>query len=143
LTTLARLARQADGVGIIAYCLTRNAYHIIAEERIQGAGAKFLHKLSVSYATYFQYKYKYAGKLFKGSYKDDELVNIDKMMLAICKIHNLPNETNQDPLTYPWSSYKKYLAEQAPWLYKKPITDFFKTNDLAKPLKEFTDSVGL
>lgn len=138
LTLLAKLARQTAGLGVIAYVLTANSFNIVIHEFDKNISSKFVHKLGVSYAMYFQNKYEFKGKLFKGPYKDKFLENKDSIMLEICRLHLLPEDFGHDPEFYKWSSYAKYLANRGPWLKKDLVKDYLKSYNFANDLRFFT-----
>src|SRR3989338_1881990 len=56
-------------VDIHGWCLMKNHYHLLVSERAEGALTKFLMKLNVGYAKYFNEKYKRSGTLFQGRTK--------------------------------------------------------------------------
>jgi putative transposase len=140
---VARLSRKTPNLGVIGYVLMRDSYYLVLEELKRGTAPSFLHRLNVTYALYFQYKYQTTGKLFKGPYKDRILNSEDELMVALSKIYRMPEKIGQHNDTYEWSSLKKYLQNKAPWLHKKPIIDYFRTNDLPLALRDFVVSVNI
>lgn len=64
-------------VRILAYCVMDNHYHLLLEEIREGGITKFMHKLGVGYAKYFNKKYDRVGSLFQDKFKnilvDDDL----------------------------------------------------------------------
>ena len=56
-------------VQIHGWCLMRNHYHLLLSEIIDRGITKFLMKLNVGYAKYFNQKYKRVGTLFQGRTK--------------------------------------------------------------------------
>ncbi|MEK7603231.1 MAG: hypothetical protein AAB459_03240 [Patescibacteria group bacterium] len=137
-TTLAKLARQTTGLSIIAYVLTATSFNLVVHEHERDNLSKFMHKLSVSYAMYFQNKYQSTGKIFQGPFKDTVLDSDDEIMLEICRLHLLPDGFGFDPERYDWSSYGKYLNNRAPWLKKDFVIHYLKTNNIAYDLRYFT-----
>jgi putative transposase len=143
LSILARLSRGTPAVSILGFVLMRNHFYLIVEESVRGESSKFLHKLSVSYAMYFQFRYQHTGKIFKGPYEDSIITDEEDAMLALSKMHRLPEGLNIDIESYSWSSYRKYIHNQAPWLDKHLVVDYFKTPDYLEALKDFTLTVAL
>jgi putative transposase len=56
-------------VEILAFCLMPNHFHLLLRQKENGGITKFMRKLSVGYANYFNQKYKRTGTLFQGRYK--------------------------------------------------------------------------
>ncbi len=56
-------------VDILAFCLMDNHYHLLLAPRVKDGIVKFMRKLNIGYAKYFNEKYKRSGALFQGRYK--------------------------------------------------------------------------
>ena len=56
-------------VDILAFCLMPNHYHLMLREKTVGGIVRFMKKLNMGYARYFNEKYKRSGALFQGRYK--------------------------------------------------------------------------
>lgn len=56
-------------VDLHAWCLMKNHYHLLLSERTEGGLTKFIRKLNVGYANYFNERYKRSGSLFQGRTK--------------------------------------------------------------------------
>lgn len=56
-------------VNIHAFCLMPNHYHLLLSARVEGGIPKFMKKLNMGYARYFNEKYERSGALFEGRYK--------------------------------------------------------------------------
>lgn len=56
-------------VNIHAFCLMPNHYHLLLSPRVDDGVAKFMKKLGIGYAKYFNIKYERKGTLFEGRYK--------------------------------------------------------------------------
>ena len=56
-------------VEILAFCLMPNHYHLLLRPRFDDGVTKFIKKLNMGYARYFNEKYKRRGTLFEGRYK--------------------------------------------------------------------------
>jgi len=72
-TNMIDLRNQSLGreqiVDIHGWCLMKNHYHLLLSECTDGGITKFLRKLNVGYANYFNDKYKRSGALFQGRTK--------------------------------------------------------------------------
>src|SRR3989338_6979838 len=69
-------------VDIHGWCIMGNHYHLLMSGRIDGGISKFLRKLNVGYAMYFNEKYKRQGTLFQGRTKKIH-INSDAHFLHI------------------------------------------------------------
>lgn len=113
-------------VTIHGWCLMRNHYHLLLSEIEEGGISKFLMKLNVGYAKYFNKRYKRSGTLFQSRTKKI-LIEKDAHFLHILNyIHLNPLDHKSDFRKwregaisstaqalaylnkYPWSSYHNY-----------------------------------
>jgi len=56
-------------VDIYAFCIMPNHYHLLLSPKIEDGVVKFMRKLDIGYAKYFNQKYKRKGTLFESRYK--------------------------------------------------------------------------
>ncbi len=56
-------------VKVHAFCLMPNHYHLLLSPLVENGIPKFMKKLNMGYAKYFNKKYKRSGALFQGKYK--------------------------------------------------------------------------
>jgi len=56
-------------VDIHLFCLMKNHYHLLLSSKIEHGIPRFMQKLNMGYARYFNEKYKRSGALFEGKYK--------------------------------------------------------------------------
>jgi len=56
-------------VEILAFCLMPNHFHLLLRQREEGGLTKFMRKIGVGYANYFNQKYQRSGALLQGRYK--------------------------------------------------------------------------
>lgn len=113
-------------VDLHAWCLMGNHYHLLISERAEGGLTKFVRRLNVGYANYFNERYKRQGTLFQGRSKKI-LIRTDAHFLHILNyIHCNPLDlarggkgwrdqklvNTADALRnlskYKWSSYLDY-----------------------------------
>lgn len=66
-------------VGVGAYCLMANHFHILLAPARDGGVTRFMQKLSTGYSMYFNNKYKRTGTLFEGRFKAQH-VNEDRYL---------------------------------------------------------------
>lgn len=122
---------------LLVYCLMPNHFHLLLKQITINGITKLLRRITITYAMYFNKRYKRVGHLFQGIYKA-ALIDNDPYLLHLSRyIHLNPSElTGIIPVTYPYSSYRYYLGEKhAPWLKPKFILDYFQNNknDLLLP----------
>ncbi len=117
-------------VEIHGWCLMGNHYHLLLSEVVEGGLTRFLRKLNVGYAMYFNARYKRVGTLFQGRTKKIR-INSDAYFLHILNyIHLNPLDfkkgcaswrsreiANADSAlkyldTYRWSSYLDYCGKK-------------------------------
>ena len=115
-------------VEILAFCLMPNHYHLLFRSLSSDGIVKFMKRLNMGYAKYFNEKYQRKGTLFEGRYK---LVSVSKESHFI----HLPYYIHLNPLdlimpkwrkgkiedykkafnfleNYRWSSYLDYIGEK-------------------------------
>ena len=63
--------RKKPLVGIGAYCLMPNHFHILITQLNDGGISKFMQKLTTGYSMYYNQKYKRTGTLFEGKFKSE------------------------------------------------------------------------
>jgi len=110
-------------VDIHSWCLMKNHYHLLISERTEGGLTKFIRKLNIGYAKYFNEKYVRSGTLFQGRTKKI-LVDSDAHFLFI--IHYI----HLNPLDFlgnekEWRKYKIKNVERAiSYLYEYRWSSF-------------------
>jgi putative transposase len=70
--------------------LMRNHYHLVVSERVEGGLTRFLRKLNVGYAKYFNERYERSGTLFQGRTKKILIVNDAHFLHILHYIHLNP-----------------------------------------------------
>lgn len=117
-------------VDIHGWCLMKNHYHLLVSERIEGGLTKFLRKLNVGYANYFNEKYKREGSLFQGRTKKIHINSSAYFLHILHYIHFNPldyatenqgrrtrniadaQKAHEYLLKYRWSSYLDYCGQR-------------------------------
>lgn len=97
-------------VEILAFALMPNHYHLIIRQRVNDGVVKFMQKLGIAYAKFFNEKYKRSGHLFEGRFKA-ELIKRDAHFLY------LPYYIHLNPLDIAFPGWKKKGIKD----YKKAI----------------------
>lgn len=126
-------------VGVAAYCLMSNHYHLLLQTS-EGNLARAMRHLGGVYTQWFNRRHSLDGQLFKGRYKAI-LVGEDEYFQGLVRyIHHNPLKaglvkTLED---YPWSSHHGYLqrGDASKWLHVKPLLSEF-SDDPAKARTEY------
>src|SRR3989344_1735467 len=77
-------------VEIHGWCIMGNHYHLLVSECVEGGLTKFLMKLNVGYAKYFNEKYKRSGTLFQGRTKKVHIATDAHFLHILHYIHLNP-----------------------------------------------------
>lgn len=104
--------KQDNRFKLYAFCLMDNHVHMLISEEDEDI-AKVNKRITVSYVSYFNKKYKRVGHLFQDRYKS-EVVTEDNYILTLARyIHQNPLKACvvKDLKDYKWSSYHGYLNE--------------------------------
>jgi putative transposase len=116
-------------VDIHGWVLMENHYHLLLSERIEGGLTKFIRKLNIGYAKYFNERYERSGTLFQGRTKKILIESHSHFLYILHYLHLNPLDfligaerwregrikSMRDALkhlrTYRWSSYLDYCGE--------------------------------
>jgi putative transposase len=131
---------------IYAYCLMNNHVHLLINEGNEEI-ARIMKRINVSYAYYFNKKYKRVGHLFQDRFKSEAIESEEYLLAAARYIHNNPVKANivSNPGLYRWSSYNTYVKEDkrlGSIVDTNPILGLFSHNNIeiaVKSLIEFTN----
>lgn len=99
-------------VGVLAYCLMPNHFHLLLKQIADNGITIFMRKVSNSYSHYKNLKSKRIGPLFQGRFKS-VLVETDEQLSHLSRyIHLNPvvGGLVSKPGDYRWSSFKEYLG---------------------------------
>lgn len=77
-------------VGIGAYVLMPNHFHLLITEIDDGGISKFMHKVSSGYSHYYNKKYERTGSLFEGKFKSEHVYNDRYLKYIFSYIHLNP-----------------------------------------------------
>ena len=115
-------------VSIGAWCLMTNHFHLLIKQESDGGITKFMRKLGVGYAMFFNLKYQRTGALFGGLFKS-KLIGADdnymRKLFGYIHINALEiefpgwqNKVNKSSInmkkflkSYRFSSYPDYIGE--------------------------------
>ncbi len=96
-------------VEFIAYCLNPNHYHFILCPVIENGIEKFIHRLNMGYAKYFNEKYKRGGVLFQGPFRsvhvgsNEQLLYLSAYVNLNYLVHGLGHAVSK-------SSWEEYVG---------------------------------
>ncbi len=112
-------------VKIMSYAIMPNHYHFLLKQVSDNGVSRFMQKLGVGFAQYFNRQNERTGRLWESEYKavpiksDAQLLHISryihfnplKLFLPDWKIRGIENWDVANALltSYPWSSYSHYL----------------------------------
>lgn len=132
-------------VEILSYCLVPNHFHFFVQQNKEHGIVKFMHRLSMGYARYFNLRHERTGRLFEGSFKAVAIERDEHFMHLPRYIHL--NALDQSDLNwrdgkivdwekaetfldnYPWSSHRAYkgLKESLPITALAGVREIFPT----------------
>ncbi len=142
--------REVPLVGVGAYCLMSNHFHILLTPVADMGVSKFLKKLMTGYVMYFNKKYERSGGLFEGVYKSKYIDTDEYLKYIYSYIHLNPvrsklsnrslsfaeaviNETSVKE--YKYSSYIDYINDnrnEAMILTKDLFPEYFTNSNQAR-----------
>lgn len=115
-------------VDILAFVLMPNHYHLLLSPRVKDGISRFMKKVNMGYAKYFNQKYNRTGTLFEGRYKSIAAKNDAHFLYLPNYIHLNPldldspewrnkkvynyKETIQFLENYKWSSFPDYIGKK-------------------------------
>ncbi|MDO9533809.1 MAG: transposase [Bacillota bacterium] len=105
--------KQGDRYYLHVFCLMDNHIHLMINEGIEDV-SNVMKRITVSYVSYFNKKYKRVGHLFQDRFKS-ETVEQDSYVLSLARyIHQNPVKAGlvEKASDYKWSSYGCYLNEE-------------------------------
>lgn len=134
---------ETFGVGIHAYCLMPNHYHLLLETPRANLSLAMRH-LSGVYTQRMNRRASTDGPLFRGRFKAT-LIDADSYLAQLSRyIHLNPLEARlvRHPGNYPWSSYRAYLGRVQPpdWLTLQAVLALFGKRGAWRRYQEFVES---
>lgn len=127
LNELFKIERKMPLVGIGAFCLMPNHFHLLLKEIREGGISQFMQKVGTAYAMYFNKKYDRTGNLFVKPFRSKHISDDDYLQCVIQYIHCNPAEIFQPAwkqgkakdlaglernlLAYPYSSFGSHQEQ--------------------------------
>ena len=115
-------------VDILAFCLMPNHYHLLLTPRKENAVPKFMKKLNMGYARYFNTKNTRSGALFEGRYRSVDITEQAHFLYVPFYIHLNPLDLHTPSWRngliqnsgealnfledYRWSSFPDYVGKK-------------------------------
>lgn len=149
-------------VDILAFCLMPNHYHMLLSPKVEHGIPKFMQKVNMGYAKYFNQKYKRTGVLFQGPYKNILITSEVHFLHLPFYIHfnpldlsypewrenkiSNPNKALEFLKSYRWNSHLDYLdIKNFPSvLNMKILMEIFgSSNDYKKLVKNYLKDVQI
>lgn len=107
-----------------------NHFHLILKQLPEADKktniSNLMRRLTITYAMYFQYKYKHTGTLFESKFKN-VTIDSDKQLLYLSKyIHQNPQKLTKKLSNYTHSSYPAFInkVKLPEWLHPEYIFKF-------------------
>lgn len=139
------LNSQPKLVEIICFRLLSNHFYFIIKQLQKNGISKFMHKLSMGYANYFNNKYIRTGSLFEGSFKakyidtNEYLLGLSVYVNCNVQIHGIIKYADK----YKWRGYPEYIYKSKNNICDKNIIvdQFTDTNDYANFVNDFMPEI--
>jgi len=123
-------------IGIIAFCLIPNHFHLLLKQLSESGISLFLSQLQNSYTKFFNLKYNRVGPLFQGQFKavrietDSQLAHVSRY-LHLNPYSSFVIKDREELEAYTWSSLNDYLGfePQNPFIENKVIMGLFGSTE--------------
>ncbi|KKS04961.1 hypothetical protein A2W70_05760 [Candidatus Curtissbacteria bacterium RIFCSPLOWO2_02_41_11] len=104
--------KTLHNVSVISYCLMPNHFHLLIKQNTDEPISKFINRLNLAYAMYFNKRYERVGPLFQGRFKAINVDNDEYLLHLTRYIHLNPLEVlgGNRLEDYWWSSLRIYLG---------------------------------
>ena len=134
----------SDEVGLVAYCLMPNHFHLLLQQRFSHSVTSLLRRVLTAYSMYFNKRYERVGSLFQGRFQAKEISSDEYLLHLTRYIHRNPVEAKivsiKNLALYKYSSYPTYLGlEERYWVKAKPILDYFSQKGSKQEYKNFVE----
>jgi REP element-mobilizing transposase RayT len=102
-----RVATEASGCHVLAYCLMTNHVHLVLRTTQEPISA-VIKRLGVSYSGWFNRKYGRVGHLFQDRFRSQAVEDDSYFVTLLRYVWNNPVEAGlvDRPEKYPWSSHR-------------------------------------
>ncbi len=86
--------REKIDITILAYCIMSNHAHILFYEQNKENLTKYMHRINLLYAKYYNKKYDRVGYVFRDRYKTQPIYSEKYLYMCVKYIHNNPIKAN-------------------------------------------------
>ena len=107
----ARKVVKQRSVGLQAFILMPNHFHLLVQEEQKEGISAYLQRLQNSYTKYFNTKHEESGHLFQGPFQAIHIEDNEQLLYVSAYIHRNCcglKEWKNRPTKYDWSSYQDY-----------------------------------
>lgn len=115
--SMLRVAFRKYGVGLLAYCLMGNHFHLLVTVSTACIGVP-MHLLLTRYSQYFNRKYQRVGHLFQDRFKAILCLHSDYLVNLVAYIHLNPVRAGmvKTPAAWGWSSHAEFVVGRGVYL---------------------------
>ena len=104
--------KEPQDIEVLAYCLMTNHVHLLLKGKMDNL-SEFMHRLTVTYAMYFNKKYEQVGHVFQGRFKSEPVDTQGYYNTVLRYIIRNPDKARIAKFDrYPWSSYLQLVGEK-------------------------------
>lgn len=138
--------KEEHKLRIVAYCIMNNHTHLLIHVKKTEELSKYMQRLNIKYAYYYNKKYNRVGYVFRDRYKSEGIYSEKQLYTCIKYIYDNPVNAGicTNPEQYPYSNYKKVsekliepnkysfidVEENKEDEYKKEIENFINENSI-------------
>lgn len=103
--------KEEIDIVILSYCIMDNHTHMLFHEEKINQLVKFMQRINLLYAKYYNKKYNRVGYVFRDRYKTQPIYTEKHLYTCVKYIHNNPIKANlcDKPENYDYSSYRKNI----------------------------------
>ena len=136
--------KSKHAVSVICYCLMPNHYHLLLQQTSKEPISKFISRLNLAYAMYFNKRYDRVGPLFQGRFKAKNIDNDEYLVHLSRYIHLNPRGLIKgiDVENYQWSSLKNYISGDNEFIDINLVLSYFKKRGGLDEYLSFIKSEG-
>ncbi len=121
--------RRPELVGIVAYCLMPNHFHLILHQREENGISAFIHRVLCSHTCYFNRRHERVGTLFQTRFGAVHVISDNQLLHLSRYIHLNPHTAGlvQHVGDYTFSSYPRYLNGETDGLAARVVLGQFSS----------------
>ena len=105
--------KKKSEIKVYGWCLMENHIHLLLHEGKEDL-AVTMKRIGVSYAWFYNWKYKTTGHLFQDRYKSEKIESDEYLLAVIRYIHQNPVKAGMagKPVNWKWSSCQGYYGNE-------------------------------